>query len=216
MNAIKISSLAVILGLCSASLPIPSSQAANTKPAGEKTAGEKTKAAEKAAAKPEPVIENVQNVTVDNLVDNPHEYLNKNIHFTANFFAYSSLALDYKPALRSSRSNLSFLVLRPNSHIPLSELKLAMANPKEKDPENQVLLQLKDGDQIDVTGKVFSNAMDEPWVDVLRLKRIAPAAGNEKKEKASLDGDSHKPADKEKEKKASDTKPEIPTIVPSK
>jgi lysyl-tRNA synthetase class II len=146
--------------------------------------GDKADKDKKAEAKtPEPVIENVQNVTPDNLADKPHEYLNKNVKFTANFFCFASLALDYKPALRSSKNYLSFLVLRPNSHIPYSEIKLAMAIPKEKDPENQLLAQLKDGDQVEVTGKVFATALDEPWVDVLKLKKLASAPEDKKEEK---------------------------------
>lgn len=133
--------------------------------------------------KAEPVIENVQSVTPENLVDKPHEYLNKNVKFSANFFCFASLALDYKPALRSSKNYLSFLVLRPHSHVPFSELKLAMAIPKDKDPDNQLLAQLKDGDELEVTGKVFATALDEPWVDVLKIKKIGSAPEDKKDEK---------------------------------
>ncbi len=151
---------------------------------------------------PEPVIENVQNVNAEQLVDKPHDYLNKNVKFTANFFAFSSLALDYKPALRPAKTHLSFLILKDNSHIPLSELKLAMAIPKEKDAENTLLAKLKDGDQLEITGKVFNTALDEPWVDVLRLK-LLKAAPDEKKIAEE------KEKDKDKEKKAGDTEVEV-------
>jgi hypothetical protein len=131
----------------------------------------------KADAKPTPLppIENVIDVTTDQLVDKPQDFLNKNVKFTAKFFAYNSLALDYKPAMRSSRTNLSFLVLRPEAHIPFAELKLAMALPKEKDPETLLLASLKEGDQIEVIGKVFATPLDEPWVDVLRMKKLSSA-----------------------------------------
>lgn len=156
-----------------------------------------TKTEKKAEAKPEPVIENVQNVTTDTLVDKPHEFANKNVKFTANFHAFSSLALDYKPAMRSSKNYLSFLVMRPNSKIPFSELKLAMAIPKEKDPDNTLLAGLKEGDEVEVTGKVFATALDEPWVDVLKLKKLSSAP--EKKEDE---------ADKKAEKASGEVKPE--------
>ncbi len=177
----------------------PAAKPATTKPA--------EKAPEKAPEKatkptPEPVIENVQSVNAEQLVDKPHDYLNKNVKFTANFFAFSSLALDYKPALRPAKTHLSFLILKDNSHIPLSELKLAMAIPKEKDAENTLLAKLKDGDQLEITGKVFNTALDEPWVDVLRLK-LLKAAPDEKKIAEE------KEKDKDKEKKAGDTEVEV-------
>jgi len=179
--------------------PAPAAKPATTKPA-EKAP---EKAPEKAAKPtPEPVIENVQSVNAEQLVDKPHDYLNKNVKFVANFFAFSSLALDYKPALRPAKTHLSFLILKDNSHIPLSELKLAMAIPKEKDAENTLLAKLKDGDQLEITGKVFNTALDEPWVDVLRLK-LLKAAPDEKKIAEEKD------KDKDKEKKAGDTEVEV-------
>lgn len=184
--------ISLILGCTSGMAPAQS--ASGKAPATEKAA-DKTKAADKAAPKtPEPVIENVQNVTPEQLVDKPHEYLNKNIKFTAAFHSFTNVGLDYKPALRPAKTNLSFFVLRQGTHIPLSELKLDMPMPKEKDPENQMLAQLKDGDTVEVTGHVFSTALDDPWVDVLRLKKIASApeekkvtADKEKKEKDSAE-----------------------------
>lgn len=181
--------------------PAPTAKPATTKPAEKAT----EKAPEKAAKPtPEPVIENVQSVNAEQLVDKPHDYLNKNVKFTANFFAFSSLALDYKPALRPAKTHLSFLILKDGSHIPLSELKLAMAIPKEKDAENTLLAKLKDGDQLEVTGKVFSAALDEPWVDVLKLK-LLKAAPDDKKIAEEKDKDK----EKDKEKKAGDTEVEI-------
>ena len=147
-------------------------------------AGTQHEANEKTPEKqPEPPIENVVNVTTNELVDKPHEYLGKNIKFNAKFFAFSSLALDYKPAMRSSKNYLSFLILRPEAHVPFSELKLAMAIPKEKDPESQVLTSLKDGDEVEVVGKVFAVPMEEPWVDVLRLKKLSSAEDDKKGDK---------------------------------
>ena len=159
----------------------PISASPHAKAGTQHEANEKEKAAEKQP--PEPPIENVVNVNTNELVDKPHDFLGKNIKFNAKFFAFSSLALDYKPAMRSSKNYLSFLILRPEAHVPFSELKLAMAIPKEKDPTSQVLTSLKDGDEVEVIGKVFAIPMDEPWVDVLRLKKLASAEDDKKGDK---------------------------------
>lgn len=144
---------------------------------------EGAKAEKKPEPKPEVIIENVQDVTTEQLVDKPHDFLNKNVKFDATFFCFASLALDYKPALRAQKSYLSFLVLRPNTKIPYSELKLAMPIPKEKDPDNDMLAKLKEGDQLEITGHVFATALDEPWVDVLKLKKTASAPEKKDDEK---------------------------------
>lgn len=162
---------------------------ANTHPkptAGHKPA-EKAKEEKTAKSSPEPILENLVSVTPQELKDKPQEYLGKNIKFNAIFFAFNSLALDYKPAYQSSKTHLSFCVLTPNSHVPLSELKLAMMIPKEKDPENLLLASLKDGDQIEVVGKVFSAALDDPWVEVFKLKKIGSSAEENKTASASAE-----------------------------
>ncbi len=129
----------------------------------------------KAAVVEHPVIANVVDVTPLQLVDKPTEFLGKNVKFTANFFAYCNLALNYKPAMRPQKDNISFLVLRPDSKVPLSELKIAMPMPKnEKDPKSKLLSSLHDGDKIEVTANVFSTQLDEPWIDVLDLKKLSP------------------------------------------
>jgi|688.fasta_scaffold374055_2 hypothetical protein len=148
----------------------------------EKTAAKKE---EPAAKTPEPVIENVVNVVPEDLVNKPHEYLGKNVKFTAPFFAFSNLALDYKPAYRSSKTHISLLVSASKKKLPLSELKLAMMTPKEKDPETQLLATLKEGDSVEITGKVFSTALDDPWVEILRLKKIGGSKDDDKKADAS-------------------------------
>jgi hypothetical protein len=173
------SACAVILAT-SMSGQLSSSAAPTTKAPEKKVEKSPSKGDHKNETKPDLVVENVQSVTTDQLVDKPHDFLNKNIKFDANFHAFSSIALDYKPAMRASKDHLSFLVLRPNSKIPFSELKLAMVMPKEKDPDNTMLAALKEGDELEITGHVFATALDEPWVDVLKVKKIASAP--EKKE----------------------------------
>jgi len=176
------------------------------------------KPADKAPPKPtpEPVLENVVSVNAEDLVGKPQDFLGKNVKFNANFFAFSSLALDYKPAYRSSKTHLSFLVLKPNTHIPLSELKLAMMIPKEKDPESNLLATLKDGDQLELVGKVFSAALDDPWIEVFKLKKLN-SASDDKKAAADADskadkteGKAEDKSDKEKSDKEKSDKPDKP------
>jgi len=133
-------------------------------------------------APPEAPIENVVNVSTTELVDKPHDYLNKNVKFTAKFFSFTTLPLDYKPAFKSSKTHLGLLVLRPESRTPFSELKIAMAMPKDKEPTNALLAGLKDGDGVEITAKVFGVPLDEPWVEVLRLKKISSAPDKDKKD----------------------------------
>lgn len=161
-----------------------------------------------------PIPTNATSVTTKQLVDKPAEYLGKNVKFVAEFFAYSNLALGYKPAFRDQKKYISFLVLQPNSHIPYSELKLAMPVPKEKDPKdpkNKMLGSLKDGDTIEVIGKVFSTALDEPWVDVLDIKRLKQAKSDEDDESEEEESDTasdNKSKDSKDKKKPTNTKKE--------
>jgi hypothetical protein len=176
---VLVASVSLLFGQAAAVFAVPKAKAPAAKATADKPAEKTDKPAAKAA--PEPPIENVVNVTTSELVDKPHEFLNKNVKFTARFYVFSNLPLDYKPAMRPSKTHLGFLVLRPDGHVPFSELKIAMAIPKEKEPMNQLLGSLKDGDQIEVIAKQFSSQLDEPWLDVLRLKKIASAADEKEK-----------------------------------
>lgn len=141
----------------------------------DKKADDKKAEGKTPTAPEHPVIANVVDVTPLQLVEKPTDFLGKNVKFTANFFAYCNLALNYKPAMRPQKDNISFLVLRPDSKVPLSELKIAMPMPKtDKDPRSKLLSSLHDGDKIEVTANVFSTQLDEPWVDVLDLKKLSP------------------------------------------
>ncbi|MDR3614486.1 MAG: hypothetical protein P4L53_13070 [Candidatus Obscuribacterales bacterium] len=192
----------------------------------DKAAGEKGKTGEKSekASKPTPevpIVGEVQNVTTDQLTEKPHDYLNKNVRFSAIFASFSTLPLDYKPAMRPAKSHVGLLVYRPNSKIPYSEIKLAMPMPKEKEPENKVLMDLHDGDTVEIVGKEFATPLDEPWLDVLRLKKTASGPESKKdseakeKEKAEmppLPGDSLKSKNgklEQKTKQYENIKPEI-------
>jgi hypothetical protein len=187
--SMALSVLSFTFGCAFAPLMAPAQAAPATTTAPAKPANDKASTPEKKEAgktTPEPVIENIVNVQAETLVDHPAEYLNKNIRFTALFFGYNNLAVDYKPAMRSSKNYLSFSVLREHSKVPLSELKLAMINPKdEKDKLTTLLLKLKEKDEIEVIGKVFNTALDEPWVDVLKINLIK-AAPDEKRPDGSI------------------------------
>lgn len=172
----------------------------------------------KTEPKPEVVLDNVQDVTADDLVNKPHEFLNKNVKFQGDFSSFSSLALDYKPAMKPSKTYLSFLIFRNGTHVPLSELKLAMAIPKEKDPDNTLLATLKEGDQLELVGKVFSAALDDPWVEVFKVKKlnVKPEEEKDKERKASAGGETPSPeVQKDKEKAAKDDAKKRSDVKPS-
>jgi hypothetical protein len=183
--------LSAVVSLSSSVMPSfggPTTEAATPKVPAKKEAAKDDKKAETTPAKPpDSVLESAQPVTADELVSKPHDFLGKNVKFTANFYAFSNLALDYKPALRSSKTHLSLLVLKPGTHIPLSELKLAMMIPKDKDPETELLAKLKDGDQVEIVGKQFSAALDDPWIEVYRLKKIGGSKDEDKDKKVAAD-----------------------------
>ncbi len=98
------------------------------------------------------------------VIARPNFYLNKNIKIKAKFDKFSTLGLDYKPALRSSENYISFLIQRPDvtdHNIPLSELKIFLNRT-----EAEKYIDLNSGDDVEFTGKVFSNALGDAWMDV--------------------------------------------------
>lgn len=98
------------------------------------------------------------------VVSNPYQYLNKYIRIRAKFDKFSTLGLDYKPALRPHEKYISFMIQRPditNHNIPLSEFKMFLT--KEVAEKH---IDLDSGDEILFTGKVFSTALGDPWMDV--------------------------------------------------
>lgn len=106
------------------------------------------------------------------IVANPYKYLNKNIRIKAKFDKFATLGLDYPPAMRSSEKYISFLIQRPdvaNHNIPLSELKIFLK--KEVAEKN---IDLDAGDEIEFTGKVFSTALGDAWIDVADFKVLTP------------------------------------------
>lgn len=97
------------------------------------------------------------------VVKNPHGYLNKKINIQARFDKFATLGLDYKPAMRSSETYISFLIFRPDveNNIPLSEMKLFVTRKMA-----EKLIDLKEGDLITFSGTVFSTALGDAWLDV--------------------------------------------------
>lgn len=104
------------------------------------------------------------------VVDSPNFYLNKTITFDADFISFTSLGLDYNPALRKSNDYIGILIQRSDvkDHvIPLSEMKIFL---NRKEAEKHV--DLEQGDKIQITGTVFSTALGDPWLDIKTFKVI--------------------------------------------
>lgn len=118
-----------------------------------------------------PQIDNSDNYQPANpleLVAKPQIYLNQKVKISAVFDKFSTLGLDYKPALRSSKDYISFVIRDPEvtDHVlPLPELKLIIKRDKA-----EKLTDLDSGDKIEFTGQVFSNALGDPWMDVNNIK----------------------------------------------
>ena len=113
------------------------------------------------------------------VVKNPQKYLNKTIVMKATFDKFSTLGLDYKPAMRSSENYIGILIKRDDviDHtIPLSEMKMFL---KRDLAEKNINLELDD--QIEITGKVFSAALGDPWIDVTNIKILKKAVKTDKK-----------------------------------
>ncbi len=98
------------------------------------------------------------------VVSTPNEFLKKDITFNAEFVAYTSLGLDYKPAFKDSGKYIGILIRRDDvkDHvIPLSEMKIFLSRDVAEKH-----IDLEAGDKVKISGNVFSNALGDPWVDV--------------------------------------------------
>lgn len=131
-----------------------------------------------ATAEPQAVIELNRDVVVKeasvlvspvDVVKNSSIYLNKTVKFNARFDKFSTLGLDYPPALRKAEEYISFLIYRDDTSfdIPLSEMKLFM-----KRDDAQKFIDLKSKDKVQVSGKVFSNALGDAWIDVINMEIV--------------------------------------------
>lgn len=113
------------------------------------------------------------------LVARPNFYLNKNVTIKAKFDKFSTLGLDYKPAMRSSENYISFLIQRPDiedHNIPLSELKIFLERT-----EAEKHIDLNSGDIVEFSGKVFSTALGDPWLSVEKFTVISSKPKTESK-----------------------------------
>ena len=123
---------------------------------------------------------NYLNVSPLEMVNNPAKYLNKNITFNADFVAFTSLGLDYKPAFRDGTKYIGILIKRDdvkNHVIPLSEMKIFLSRDMA---EKHV--DLETGDKIKISGTVFSTALGDPWVDIKEFN-VLTQKKKEKEEK---------------------------------
>jgi len=112
-----------------------------------------------------------QSINPLDMLARPNFYMNKNVQITAKFDKFSTLGLDYRPALRSSDNYISFLIQRPDvqdHNVPLSELKVFM-----KRTEAEKYIDLSSGDEIEFKGRVFSTALGDVWMDVEEFKVLS-------------------------------------------
>lgn len=123
----------------------------------------------------------ILNVAPLTIVSAPQKFLNKTVVMKATFDKFSTLGLDYKKAMRSSSDYIGFLIQRDDvkdHNVPLSEMKLFV-----KRDYAEKFIELDTGDKIQITGKVFSNALGDPWVDVNKIVILQKKTSPEKTKK---------------------------------
>lgn len=111
------------------------------------------------------------------VVASPNKYLNKTVKMQATFDKFSTLGLDYKKALRPSTDYIGILIQRDDvidHDIPLSEMKLFL----KKDLAEKHI-DLNTGDKIEITAKVFSTALGDPWLDISNIVVLKKAKTEE-------------------------------------
>ena len=120
------------------------------------------------------------NTTPLAIVANPEKFLNKTVKMQATFDKFSTLGLDYSKALRKSSDYIGVLIQRDDvaDHIiPLSEMKLFLTKSMAEKH-----IDLDSGDKIEITANVFSNALNDPWLDIKELKVLSKAKKEEKQQ----------------------------------
>ena len=116
---------------------------------------------------------------IANQPSKPEKFLNKTVKMQATFDKFSTLGLDYSKALRKSSDYIGILIQRDDvadHSIPLSEMKLFLTKTMAEKH-----IDLDTGDKIEITAKVFSVALNDPWLDVVDLKVISKAKKDEEK-----------------------------------
>ena len=115
---------------------------------------------------PEPAKQVAPTFNITNSLDivaNPSKYLNKYVTVKGKFDKFSTLGLDYTPAMRSSDEYITFLIQRDDvkdHNIPLSEMKIFI-----KRSEAEKHIDLNAGDEVQFGGRIFSNALGDVWMD---------------------------------------------------
>ena len=119
-----------------------------------------------------------ETVNALDVVASPSKYLNKTITIKGKFDKFSTLGLDYEPAMRSSEDYITFLIQRPDitdHNIPLSEMKIFL-----KRAEAEKHIDLDAGDEIEFSGNVFSNALGDVWMDAEKFTVLTQKSKSEK------------------------------------
>ncbi len=102
-------------------------------------------------------------VPLSELVSEPKKFLGKRVSISGEFHSFSTLPLDYKNAMRSSKDYIGLVLARPDQkEIPLVELKLAAPLKLFKDNS----INIENGNKVTLKCKVFAVALGEPWLDV--------------------------------------------------
>ncbi len=118
-------------------------------------------------AKQQNEAEKIINTTPLEIVANPQKYMNRTVKMQATFDKFSTLGLDYSKAMRPSVKYIGILIQRDDvvdHNIPLSEMKLFL----KKDVAEKYI-DLETGDKIEITAKVFSISLNDPWLDIKNL-----------------------------------------------
>ncbi len=105
------------------------------------------------------------------MVAAPNKYLNKSVTVRGKFDKFSTLGLDYAPAMRNSEEYITFLIQRDDvqdHNIPLSEMKVFL-----KRSEAEKHIDLNAGDEIEFSGKIFSTALGDVWMDAEKFTVIS-------------------------------------------
>lgn len=119
-----------------------------------------------AVTTPASVNQQINMATTVNALDmvaSPSRYLKKYVTVKGKFDKFSTLGLDYEPAMRSSEDYITFLIQRADvkdHNVPLSEMKVFL-----KRAEAEKYIDLSAGDEIEFSGTVFSNALGDVWMD---------------------------------------------------
>ena len=149
MNKIKMLSVIVLLSVGVLGNPITSVQ---------------TQAVAPVVSAPAAPVAQYLDVNALEVVSNPYRFIRRNVRIKGKFDKFSTLGLDYPPAMRSHEQYISFMIQRPdisNHNIPLSEFKIFL----KKDMAEKHI-DLDAGDEIEFTGRIFSTALGDPWMDV--------------------------------------------------